>query len=130
MPWYNNRSERRLLTCDPRLIDIFSEVVGIVDNSVICGHRNAIDQNLAFNSGNSKVKWPNSTHNDIPSKGVDVAPYPSMWDDPNQFYYLAGVVAAVARRRGVKIRWGGDWDRDGDFTDQTFMDLGHFEVID
>lgn len=130
MYWYNNRSEQRLMTCDPRLIDVFSEVVTIVDNSVICGHRNAKDQNAAFASNNSKVKWPDSTHNDIPSRGIDVVPYPTMWDDIEQFYFLAGVVFAVAKRRGVKIRWGGDWDRDMDFKDQKFMDLGHFEVVD
>lgn len=130
MSWYSDRSEKRLLTCDPRLILIFSEVVTIVDNSVICGHRNAIDQNAAFASKNSKVKWPNSTHNDYPSKGIDVVPYPTMWDKVEDFYFLAGVVFTVAKRHGIKIRWGGDWDRDGDFHDQKFMDLGHFEVID
>jgi len=130
MYWYNNRSEQRLLTCDPRLIDVFSEVVTIIDNSVICGHRNAVDQNSAFESNNSKVQWPNSKHNETPSKGIDVAPYPTMWDDERMFFKLAGVVMAVAKRRNIKIRWGGDWDSDGDSSDQTFMDLAHFEVVD
>ena len=25
-------------------------------------------------------------------------------------------------------RWGGDWDRDGDFKDEKFMDGNHFEM--
>lgn len=130
MSWYSDRSEKRLLTCDPRLIEIFSEVVTIIDNSVICGHRNAKDQNAAYASNNSKVKWPDSKHNDHPSLGIDVVPYPTLWDDNKQFYLLAGVVFAVAKRHGVRIRWGGDWDRDFDLNDQTFMDLGHFEIAD
>jgi hypothetical protein len=27
------------------------------------------------------------------------------------------------------IRWGGDWDRDNDFSDQKLNDLCHFELI-
>ena len=126
---YSSRSEERLMTCDPRLIELFSEVIAIVDNSIICGYRTAQDQNAAYDSGNSTVKWPDSKHNESPSKAVDVTPYPTMWDSTEQFYYLAGVVFAVAQRQGVKIRWGGDWDRDHDFEDQKFMDLGHFELV-
>ena len=29
---------------------------------------------------------------------------------------------------GVDIRWGGDWNRNGDITDNGFDDLFHFEV--
>ena len=29
----------------------------------------------------------------------------------------------------LAIRWGGDWDLDGVTTDQTFMDLAHFEIV-
>ena len=28
-----------------------------------------------------------------------------------------------------KIRWGGNWDGDGQFSDQTLFDFGHFELI-
>jgi hypothetical protein len=31
---------------------------------------------------------------------------------------------------GVMIRWGGNWDMDGEpITDQDFQDLVHFELI-
>jgi hypothetical protein len=29
---------------------------------------------------------------------------------------------------GMSIRWGGDWDGDGDFKDQTLVDLVHWEI--
>jgi peptidoglycan L-alanyl-D-glutamate endopeptidase CwlK len=32
---------------------------------------------------------------------------------------------------GVKLRWGGNWDRDGEpVTDQDFQDLVHFELAE
>lgn len=130
MPSFSDRSEKRLMTCDSRLIEIFAELVKIYDCSIVCGHRNAKDQNAAFESNNSKVKWPDSKHNSYPSLGVDVVPYPSLWDSGEQFYFMAGMVFMIAQRKGIKIRWGGDWDRDGDFNDQKFMDLGHFEIVE
>ena len=35
----------------------------------------------------------------------------------------------VAAAEGIKIRWGGDWDRDNDLADQSFNDLVHFEDL-
>ena len=28
-----------------------------------------------------------------------------------------------------RLRWGGDWDRDGDLTDNILFDGPHFEII-
>lgn len=127
---YSPRSAQRLSTCDNRIQRVFTKVLLIIDHSVICGFRNEVDQTLAYNSNNSKVQWPNGKHNTDPSKAIDIAPYPTMWDNVYYFYYLAGVVETVAREEGVTMRWGGDWDRDKDFTDQKFMDLGHWEIVD
>jgi hypothetical protein len=66
----------------------------------------------------------------MPSRAVDVAPYPIDWNDFKRFYHFAGIVRAVAHQRGVKIRWGGDWDSDFDFKDERFLDLPHFELVD
>ncbi len=60
---------------------------------------------------------------------VDIAPYPIDWKDHKRFYYLAGIVKGVASQMGIKVRWGGDWDSDNDLNDQSFMDLGHFEIV-
>ncbi len=51
-----------------------------------------------------------------------------------RFYFLQGIIHAVASRLYLEdkikhlIRGGHDWDRDGDFTDQNFDDLGHIEL--
>ena len=36
----------------------------------------------------------------------------------------------VASQMGIKIRWGGDWDRDTDLSDNRFNDLPHFELME
>jgi hypothetical protein len=46
-----------------------------------------------------------------------------------RFYYMAGRVQTLAESMGITIRWGGDWDSDKDFFDQTFDDLVHFELV-
>ena len=65
----------------------------------------------------------------MPSLAIDAAPSPIDWNDRERFFYFAGVVKGVAEEMGIKIRWGGDWDGDNDFDDQTFDDLVHFELV-
>lgn len=136
MPVFSQRSLDRLRTCDERLQRLFNEVIKHRDCIVLVGHRPKEDQDLAYRSGASKLRWPDSKHNSLPSKAVDVAPYPipENWgeDDPaeyEKFRYFGFFVLGVAAGMGIKIRWGGDWDGDHDVTDQTFNDLVHFEVV-
>lgn len=130
MAEFTRRSQSKLDTCDERLQRLFAAVVEYVDCTVIIGHRPQEAQDRAFELKLSKLKWPLSKHNSTPSKAIDVAPYPINWDDRARFYYFGGFVKAMAIQMGLKIRWGGDWDSDNDFSDQTFMDLVHFELID
>lgn len=151
MATYGESSKRRLATATDRLQGVFNSVIQIIDNAILVGHRSEPDQTAAYAEGRSKVKWPNSKHNSQPSRAIDAAPYPIDWAPlPSQeelrhwtkgdllewakqyarFYYLAGCVLGVAFEQGVPIRWGGDWDMDEDFTDQTFDDLVHFEELE
>ena len=70
-------------------------------------------------------------HNSLPSLGVDVAPYISgkgiVWEE-SQCYHFSGYVKGVADTLGINIRAGADWDGDDDISDQTFLDLVHFEI--
>jgi peptidoglycan LD-endopeptidase CwlK len=125
-------SMNKLKTCHPDLQRLALEVVKQYDCTVVCGHRPEYEQNLAVAQGNSKVNYPNSTHNETPSTGIDLAPYIAgegiSWDS-RQCYYFAGYVLRTAEVLGIKIRWGGDWDGDRDIKDQSFNDLVHFELI-
>lgn len=109
--------------------------VKYVDFSIVCGNRSEAQQNGAFDSGNSRVRWPNSKHNNMPSLAVDIAPYPKLFSesDPTavaaEFSFVAGFIRGVAAIQGVELRWGGDWNGNLDTTDQTLQDWGHLELV-
>ena len=128
MPRFGKRSKKRLATCDDRLQDLFKEVIKYFDCTVIQGHRGEAEQNQAYDAGRSKLRYPDGKHNADPSKAVDVAPYPIDWSDRDRFHYFGGFVLGIASQMGLKIRWGGDWDRDTEVKDNRFDDLTHFEI--
>jgi hypothetical protein len=109
---YGKTSRARLNTCHPILQEIFNEAIKVMDISILCGHRDEEAQRDAFKQGNSKVQYPNSKHNSTPSMAVDAAPYWKGidWEDKRPFYYLAGIILAIAHDKGYNIRWGGDWN--------------------
>lgn len=128
MPSFGTRSRNNLDEAHEDLQILFKEVIKHYDCSVICGHRSKADQNKAFFDGRSKLKFPRSKHNSLPSNAVDVVPYPIDWKDMDRFYHFAGFVFGVAVMLDIDLRWGGDWDQDTDLHDQSFMDLPHFEL--
>jgi peptidoglycan LD-endopeptidase CwlK len=134
MASFSKTSMDRLNTCDPRLIELFTEVVKHYDCSVICGVRSKEEQDEAFRTKKSKVQWPDSKHNvkspEQKSHAADVVPCPIDWNNKDAFYHFAGFVLGVAAQKGIKIRWGGDWDGDKNLKNQTFFDLPHFELVD
>lgn len=129
MPKFGKTSRKRLESCHPDLQRLFNEVIKHFDCTVLCGERTKEEQDEAYRTGMSTVKYPNSKHNNSPSTAVDVAPYPIAWKDTDRFYYFAGIVKGIAFGMGINIRWGGDWDSDTDLHDQIFMDLPHYEVV-
>jgi peptidoglycan L-alanyl-D-glutamate endopeptidase CwlK len=128
MASFGKKSQERLNTCDPRLVELFEEVVEHFDCTVIQGYRDEVEQNKAFEDGFSKLKYPQGSHNKYPSLAVDIAPYPIDWKDRDRFHFFAGVVKGIASQMGLNIRWGGDWDSDTETKDNNFDDLPHFEV--
>ena len=131
---FGRRSLDNLLTCDNRIIEILRAAIEQVDFTVLAGHRDEDAQMRAYNEGKSTKPWPKSKHNSFPSKAVDVAPWPIDWNDRERFAHLAGIITATARQLGYKLRWGGDWDMDGNMNyrdpDNSWDDLPHFEILD
>lgn len=135
MPMFGQASLSRLKTLDPRLQRVMEEAIKHRDFMIVYGHRSRDEQNKAFAEGKSKLKWPNSKHNSLPSLAVDVAPYNSStrgidWKDREAFAALAGFLMGIATMQGLKLRWGGDWDSDGATKDHTFVDLPHLEIAE
>lgn len=130
MPKFGDASEARLATCHGDIQKVLrAAIVNGPDFTVLCGHRNRADQDKAVADGKSQTPWPTSKHNTVPSIAVDIAPYPIDWDDWNRFRVLAGYILGTADAMGIKIRWGGDWDRDYSEADERFRDLPHFELV-
>jgi peptidoglycan L-alanyl-D-glutamate endopeptidase CwlK len=130
MPVFGKASKAKLATVDSRLVEVLEEAIKIIDFTVLVGHRGKEDQDKAVAEGKSKLGWPNSKHNSLPSKAVDIAPYPIDWSDRERFTYLAGIVKGIAHSKGYKVVWGGDWNNNGELKDNSFDDLPHFQIED
>lgn len=140
MAKFGSASLQRLQTCDQRLVILANDVIAIQDHTIVFGHRNQEDQERAFREGKTKLHWPRGNHNALPSRAIDVAPvYYEQgmkidWNDVIAFGRLAGMYQACAHRRGIRLRFGLDWD--GDFRSvgrdpgESFLDAPHIELVD
>lgn len=134
MPRFGRRSTKNILEAHPDLQRLFYEVIKYFDCTVIDAYRPQEEQDEAYYTGRSQLKFPQSKHNVKPSMAVDVVPWftdaPHVrWKDMDTFYYFAGFVKGIAANMGINIRTGLDWDSDNDFKDQSFQDAAHFELI-
>lgn len=143
---YGTNSKAKLQTCHPNLQAIANRALEIspVDITIVHGLRGKDLQNELAKNGFSTKIYPNSRHNLTKdpdymgtdgmfffSDALDFAPYVAgiHWKDTHMFAVVAGVFMAAAKELGYKLRWGGDWDMDGQTTDQKFMDWGHIELV-
>ena len=109
---------------DIKLQHILNKLIQIMDVTIIEGLRSQKRQDELVKKGASKTKY--SKH--ITGKAVDLAPYPIDWKDRERFHYMGGMVRGIAHELDIKIRWGGDWDGDGEIKDNSFDDLVHIEI--
>ena len=144
---YGKRSESVINTLHPDLQLIFRGVIKVMDVSLYEGLRTDEKQLEYFLKGASKLdpridrlrsKAKHLRQDDGYSHAVDAAPYPidftSKVKKRERFYFMAGIVKAIAIRLFEEgktshlVRWGGDWDKDDHFDDQSFDDLPHYEI--
>lgn len=134
---WGERSLKNRKTLHPDLNILADTVLKFVDCSIVDGHRDKETQDDYFYSKprRSKVQWPNSKHNKMPSQAMDLYMYPIEINNTNRNYWFAGVVFGIAKmlyEQGImkhKVRGGWDWDGDNDFKDQDFNDLVHVELV-
>ena len=139
---YGKRSLDKLATVHPDLRDLFNvyQRKQFFEITIVHGWRGEEVQTEAFLTGASTKEWPDSKHNfmdprtgDPLSLAVDFAPWiPGFgipWKDEHAFSIIGGILIALAKDLGHKVRYGGDWDMDGQTTDQKLMDWGHIEVV-
>jgi len=129
---FGKRSRERLKGVDHRIIMIIDELIKIMDVTIIEGLRSAKRQEQLLKKGATKVKY--SKH--MEGKAVDLAPYdPTVkgkidWNDRDTFYYMGGMIRGIAKQLEINVRYGGDWDGDGNTKNNSFDDLVHFELLD
>ena len=119
---FSKKSKARLDTCHYMLQIVANEamLLQVMDFSVVCGHRDKKDQMIAYQENRSKLVWPKSKHNKMPSEAMDLIPYPEGYTNIYKFYKLAGIILAVAKLNNIEITWGGDW--------KSFKDYPHFQI--
>jgi len=129
MPKFGTRSKAVLSELHPDLQNVLAEAIKVVDFLCYEGHRSHERQQQLFDLGKSKARPGQSKHNTTPSKAVDLWAYPINWDELQQQTYVAGIIIGIAHSMGVAMRWGNDWDQDGDTRNNGFDDLPHFELM-
>ena len=138
---FSGRSLELLDTCHEDLRTIAKESIrhSLIDFSIVEGHRSTRRQKMLYEAGMSKIDGihKKSRHNYSPSMAFDICAYVNGKYSWRECYlaYLGGVIMAVGSRLAEekkithRLRWGGNWDGDGEIiTDQSFIDLPHFEI--
>ena len=131
---FSDRSLERLLTCHVDLQKICNIAIQHWDITIVCGFRDKEAQNRAFEEGFSKVVFPNGKHNTFPSNAVDVAPWEKSikgipWNDIDSFKRLGYFMLGIAAGKGIKLRWGADWNKNYDTEDERWNDWPHYELV-
>lgn len=150
----SKQSMARLKGVHPRLIRVVMRAIAITrqDFFVLEGVRSRARQHVLYGQGRTrnellavgvdpdlskpsmqKVTWTlRSNHfvntNTAYGHAVDLAPYPIDWNTLAKFDAISKAMFEAARIEGVKIRWGADWDRDGNPRERGETDSPHFEL--
>ena len=139
---FSNTSLKRLRTChsDLKMIMLAAIKISDIDFGIAEGHRSIARQKKLFIEGKSMLDGitRKSKHNEVPSMAVDIYAWvnnEASWDRKH-LTYIAGTIMSIASLMKMKgeiehdVRWGGNWDDDGEILDdQTFDDLPHFELV-
>lgn len=139
----SKRSLNNLKGVHPDLVRVVKRAIEITEEDfmVIEGLRSKQRQRELYNKGASKTL--NSRH--ITGHAVDLAVWKNggiTWDTgrPDSFYEVSHdddytlyqevgtSMLMAARELNIPLRWGADWDGDGQHTDHRFLDWVHFEL--
>jgi len=134
---FSEKSEDRLKQLAPDMARVVRRALSfqVMDFTVLETLRDEQRQQSLLDAGASQTSDSHHLENeDGLAEAVDLLPYPynvngvDVWQDKQRFAVLAGLMYAAAAIENVKIRWGGDWDFDGNNADSKFHDMPHFEL--
>jgi hypothetical protein len=135
----NALSKKRLALAHPLLQKIMNLAAENIDFLILDSMRGEAEQELAFKRKFTKVHFGNSAHNWKPALALDIAPEPLDWGNSKDKAHNAKAlqrfvdlqlnhILPAARKLGIEIRQGVDWNRNGILTDDSWDDLPHVEL--
>lgn len=145
---YGPQSLKRLEGVHPKLVAVVKEALNIMnewhaagavscDIMVLEGVRTPQRQKELYAQGRTApgniVTWTMTSNHFINTKtgfghAVDLVPYPVDWNDLKKFNLISRAMFTAADRLNTPIRWGADWDRDGNIRERGESDSPHFEL--
>ncbi len=123
----------RLKGVDETLVNVVKRAIEIsaVDFTVMEGVRTLERQRELYAQGRTApgkiVTWTMKSRH-IEGKAVDLVPYPLDWNDLDKFDKIKDAMFQAARELDVNLRWGADWDGDGNYREKGEYDSPHFEL--
>ena len=122
------RSLKSLRGVDPLLVKVVKRAIEITkqDFMVLEGVRTLERQRELVARGASKTL--RSRH--LTGDAVDLVVWNDTidWNDIAGYKAIGAAMLQAAKELGVTLRWGADWDSDGDHYDESFVDWVHFEL--
>lgn len=123
----------RLQGVDETLVNVVKRAIEIseVDFTVMEGVRTLERQRELYAQGRTApgkiVTWTMKSKH-IEGKAVDLVPYPLDWNDLDKFNKIKDAMFKAAKELDVNLRWGADWDCDGNYREKGEYDSPHFEI--
>ena len=123
----------RLQGVDETLVNVVKRAIEIseVDFTVMEGVRTLERQRELYAQGRTApgkiVTWTMKSRH-IEGKAVDLVPYPLDWNDLDKFNKIKDAMFQAAKELDVNLRWGADWDSDGNYREKGEYDSPHFEI--
>ena len=127
---FGRASRTNLRTVEFQGQQLAHRVLKIKDHSILQGHRPEDEQNAAFDTGNSKLRWPDGKHNRLPSTAMDVQTHPVPEREQElreEQLYLLGLYRGIGSEMDMEVTTGADWDSNGEISDNGFDDFFHVE---
>lgn len=132
------RSRGNLRGVHPDLVRVVERAIEITgqDFMVLEGVRTPERQAELYAQGRTRpgpiVTWTLDSRHFAKADGyghaVDLVPWPVDWSTPAKFDAIAAAMFEAARELGVGLRWGADWDEDGNPRERGESDSPHFEL--
>lgn len=145
---FGPQSLKRLEGVHPKMVAVVHGALAILnewkaagvatcDLMVLEGVRTPARQKELYAQGRTKpgnvVTWTLESNHFVNKKtgyghAVDLVPYPVDWNDLKKFDLISRAMMASAAKLNIPIRWGADWDRDGNPRERGESDSPHFEL--